>query len=65
MTNGVIEYAAMITGYRALLVFVAALYALAWLFATRFRVLADAGLAVESGEGDVATRVERAPAPTL
>jgi hypothetical protein len=65
MTGGVIEYAAMVTGYRALLVIVAALYGLAWLFATRFRVLADAGLAAESGESDLATRVEPAPAPTL
>jgi hypothetical protein len=49
MLGGVIEYAALITGYRALLIAVAALYGLAWLFATRFRVLADVGLSADSG----------------
>jgi hypothetical protein len=48
MVGGVIEYAALITGYRALLIAVAVLYGLAWLFATRYRRLADVGLSVES-----------------
>ena len=43
MLGGVIEYAALITGYRALLIAVAILYALAWLFASRVRLLADVG----------------------
>jgi SAM-dependent methyltransferase len=59
MIGGVIEYAALITGYRALLIAVACLYGLAWLFATRFRVLADVGLSAdapggESSEGEAA-----------
>jgi hypothetical protein len=49
MLGGVIEYAALITGYRALLIAVAILYALAWLFATRYRRLADVALSAENG----------------
>lgn len=41
MVGGAIEYIALITGYGSLLIIVALLYALAWLFATRFRRLAD------------------------
>lgn len=41
--GGVLEYAALITGYRGLLVIVALLYAAAWLFGARFRVLGDRG----------------------
>jgi hypothetical protein len=41
MVGGALEYLALITGYQALLLVVAALYALAWLFATRVRLLAD------------------------
>ena len=52
MVGGVIEYAALITGYRALLIAVAILYGLAWLFATRFRVLADVGLSAEETPGE-------------
>jgi hypothetical protein len=52
MVGGVIEYAALITGYRALLIAVAALYGLAWLFATRLRVLADVGLSAEESAGE-------------
>lgn len=48
MLGGVIEYAALITGYRALLIAVAILYALAWLFASRVRLMADVGLTAES-----------------
>jgi hypothetical protein len=61
MVGGVIEYAALITGYRALLIAVAVLYGLAWLFATRFRVLADVGLSAESA-GEVEAGAEAAPA---
>jgi SAM-dependent methyltransferase len=45
MVGGALEYLALVTGYRLLLVLVAALYALAWLFATRWRRLADLELA--------------------
>ena len=45
MVGGAMEYVALLTGYRFLLVIVAALYALAWLFATRWRRLADISLA--------------------
>ena len=39
--GGILEYTALLLGYRALVVAVALLYALAWLFATRSRHLAD------------------------
>ena len=45
MVGGALEYLALLTGYRALLIVVACLYALAWLFATRWRRLADVELA--------------------
>jgi SAM-dependent methyltransferase len=48
MVGGALEYLALLTGYRLLLVLVAALYALAWLFATRWRRLADVELAAAS-----------------
>lgn len=47
MVGGALEYLALITGYQALLLVVAALYGLAWLFATRFRLLADRELEAE------------------
>ena len=53
MVGGAMEYVALLTGYRFLLVVVAALYALAWLFATRWRRLADVSLA-EGAEPAVA-----------
>jgi SAM-dependent methyltransferase len=45
MVGGAMEYLALITGYSALLLVVALLYALAYLFATRLRMLADRDLA--------------------
>ncbi len=42
--GGVLEYAALITGYRGLLVIVALLYAAAWLFGARVRLLGDRGM---------------------
>jgi hypothetical protein len=48
MLGGVIEYLALLTGYRLLLVVVAILYGLAWLFATRLRMAADVQLALDS-----------------
>src|SRR5262249_28273137 len=45
MAGGALEYVALLTGYRFLLIVVAGLYALAWLFANRWRRLADVELA--------------------
>lgn len=42
--GGALEYTALVTGYQQLLLLVALLYLAALLFATRFRILADAGL---------------------
>ena len=47
MVGGAMEYVALVTGYRNLLVVVAILYAIAWLFANRWRFLADVDLAPE------------------
>jgi SAM-dependent methyltransferase len=58
MVGGAIEYLALITGYGSLLVIVALLYGLAWLFATRLRVGADVELA-----GQQPLAVPPAPAP--
>ncbi len=44
MIGGAVEYVALITGYQALLLIVAALYLAAYLLATRIRVLADVDL---------------------
>jgi hypothetical protein len=44
VVGGAIEYVALITGYSWLLVIVAALYAAAWLLATRLPLLADQDL---------------------
>ena len=54
MAGGAMEYVALLTGYRVLLIVVAALYLLAWLFATRWRTLADTALDA-NGEIDAAT----------
>ena len=51
MAGGALEYVALLTGYRFLLVVVAALYLLAWLFANRWRRLADVALASGSEDG--------------
>lgn len=48
MIGGVLEYLALLTGYRFLILIVAALYAVAYLLATRWRVFADRSLAVSS-----------------
>ena len=48
VVGGAIEYVALLTGYRALLIVAAVLYILALLLATRFRVLADRDLAAPS-----------------
>jgi hypothetical protein len=59
MVGGALEYLALITGYQALLLVVAMLYALAWLFATRFRLLADRELEPE----ERVTPETRSPSP--
>ena len=59
MIGGAIEYLALISGYGSLLLVVALLYGLAWLFATRLRLLNDVELARDS-EAVTAP----APAPT-
>ena len=66
MVGGAVEYLALITGYQALLLVVAGLYALAYVFATRFRRLADRDL-VDVGdvgpEDEPAAATEPATAP--
>ena len=47
MVGGALEYLALVTGYQALLLVVAGLYGLAWLFATRFRLGADKELSLD------------------
>jgi SAM-dependent methyltransferase len=61
MVGGALEYVALITGYRALLLVVAGLYALAWLFATRWRRLADVDLARD--DADTAWQPDPEPEP--
>ena len=46
MVGGALEYVALLSGYRALLLVVAVLYVLAFVFAHRWRVLADRELVV-------------------
>lgn len=58
MAGGALEYVALLSGYRFLLIIVAALYLLAWLFATRWRRLADRELA--AGEPELAGEQEAA-----
>jgi hypothetical protein len=62
MVGGALEYLALITGYQALLVVVAVLYALAYLFATRFRRLADRELTTDDEDGRESDRRERGTA---
>ena len=49
--GGAIEYLSLITGYRFLLILVAALYLAAWFFASRYRILADVQLSLDSEAG--------------
>jgi SAM-dependent methyltransferase len=58
MVGGALEYLALLTGYRALLIVVALLYAIAWLFANRWRRLADVDLASQPGEPGGETELE-------
>ena len=52
LAGGALEYLALLTGYRALLLVVALLYLVAWLLATRVRRLSDVEL--QQGEADTA-----------
>jgi SAM-dependent methyltransferase len=61
MVGGALEYLALLTGYRALLIVVAVLYALAYVFATRWRRLADVELARE----DTRLEAPATPEPAL
>ena len=49
VAGGAIEYIALVTGYKALLLVAAMIYVLALLFATRFRFLADRELSIDAG----------------
>jgi hypothetical protein len=62
MVGGALEYLALVTGYQALLLVVAGLYGLAWLFATRLRMLADKDLEPEGDLGDRGTGLVEAAA---
>jgi len=62
VVGGAIEYVALVTGYQFLLVIVAALYALAWLFATRLRLGQDKELESERQlESEGAERLGKGP----
>ena len=50
MFGGALEYLALLTGFRSLLLVVAGLYALAYLFSQRWRILADRDLEVIEDE---------------
>ena len=62
MVGGALEYLALVTGYQALLLVVAGLYGLAWLFANRLRMLADKDLEPESDLGERGTGMAEAAA---
>ena len=62
MVGGAVEYLALISGYQALLVVLGALYLLAWVLASRFRLLADRDLVMGSGS-PVAPTSSSAPEP--
>jgi len=60
MVGGALEYVALLSGYRSLLFIVAGLYVLAYLFASRWRILADRGLqAQQTRETELVARGTR------
>src|SRR5205823_536110 len=65
VVGGAIEYLSLITGYQALLLVVAALYAAAYAFATRARFLADRELVPDSVEASSVPEPVTARAPAL
>ena len=52
VVGGALEYVALVTGYQALLIIVAGLYGLAWLFATRLRLGLDKELSLAEHSPD-------------
>ena len=50
MVGGALEYVALLTGFRSLLLLVAGLYVLAFLFSQRWRFLADKDLVLGEAE---------------
>lgn len=60
MVGGALEYLALVTGYQALLLLVAALYGGAYLLLTRWRLLADVDL---EADPEVAPRLEPSAGP--
>jgi hypothetical protein len=55
MVGGALEYVALLSGYKALLLVVAGLYALAYLFARRWRLLGDREVIADSGDQPAAS----------
>ena len=60
MVGGALEYVALLTGFRMLLIVVAVLYSVAFLLAGRYRFLADTSLVQEDARG-VAPRPDGVP----
>ncbi len=60
MVGGALEYLALVTGYQALLLVVAGLYGLAWLFASKFRIMADRDLEPEDAVVDAGRTAQAA-----
>ena len=64
MVGGALEYVSLLTGYRALLLGAAFLYAVAMLLATRARLLGDRELVIDDPVGQwVAPAGEASPGP--
>ena len=63
MVGGALEYVALLTGYRALLLVVSGLYLLAYLFAGRWRLLADRELVGGAAEAPIG--IETGPEPSI
>jgi hypothetical protein len=62
MVGGAVEYLALVSGYQALLVVLGGLYVLAWVFASRVRLLADRDL-VQASEAGSAPPSAPSPEP--
>ena len=52
VVGGALEYVALVTGYQALLIIVAGLYGLAWLFSSRLRLGLDTELSLDEHSPD-------------
>jgi hypothetical protein len=62
MVGGALEYVALLTGFRSLLLLVAGLYVLAFLFSQRWRLLADKDLELIDSDADAAAGPGAEPA---